>query len=327
VTDFTVDVGVVRTPLELKTKNYTVSWAKKAFAVGYDVYENDTKVASYGVDELQHSLVGKYNTDDQVKVKVLAKFEDSTTTEDSVATISYGTVTLGAIDGTMKNYTFKPVSNIEYIELEGTKKNNFVMFEFTGQNVPNVAFRAEKGLSELLCAEQKDTTYEGRPEWSAAGILYYASAPGNQNNLWVVRGFNYSLGQMDGHTAISDFGIKKMSEETHYLLIYGYEVIDGDAASSIKTTVKLYSVSGDNTVTLEKEASQVIGSKAHALKENNKIVLYGNIWATNGESDQTIKSVTFKHYAPSDTLAGLIDGMRNDSPFKAQLKTLNGLGE
>ncbi|MBQ8657909.1 MAG: hypothetical protein IJ506_02140, partial [Clostridia bacterium] len=149
ITNFTADVGIVRTPLALQTDNYTVSWAKKAFAIGYDVYENNTKVASYGADELEHTLVGEYNTDDQVAVKVLAKFEDDTTTEDAVATISYGTVTLGAIDGTLKNYTFKPVSGIEYIELEGTAKNNFVMLEFTGKNVPNVAFRAEKGFSEL----------------------------------------------------------------------------------------------------------------------------------------------------------------------------------
>jgi len=92
-------------------------------------------------------------------------------------------------------------------------------------------------------------------------------------------------------------------------------------------TAKLYSVSGDNTLTLEKELSDVSKSKAHALKENNKIVLYGNIWATIGATDQTIKSVTFKHYTPSDTLAGVIDGMRDDSPFKAQLKALNGLDE
>ncbi len=328
ITDFTVDVGVVRTPLALTTDNYTVSWAKKAFAVGYDVYENNKIVASYAANELEHTLVGKYNTDDKVAVKVLAKFEDNTTTEDAVATISYGTVTLGAIDGTLKNYTFKPVSGIEYIELEGTAKNNFMMFEFTGQNVPNVAFRAEKGFSELLCLEQTDSTYEGRPEWSAAGIFYYSSAPGNKNNLWVVRGFNYSLGQMDGHTQISNWGINSLSDEKRYLLIYGYEVIDGDASNSIKVTLQLYSVAGDNTLTLEKElVSDPIGSKAHALKDNNKIVLYGNIWATVGEADQTIKSVTFKHYKPSDTLAGLINGMRDDSPFKAQLKTLNGLDE
>ncbi len=327
VTDFTVDVGVVRTPLALKADNYTVSWVKKAFAVGYDVYENNTKVASYEANELEHALVGEYNTDDQVAVKVLAKFEDGTTTEDAVATISYGTVTLGAIDGTLKNYTFKPVSDIDYIELEGTAKNNFVMLEFTGKNVPNVAFRAEKGFSELLCLEQTDTSYEGRPEWSAAGIFYYSSAPGNKNNLWVVRGFNYSLGQMDGQTKIDNWGIESLSEEKHYLLIYGYEVIDGDTSNSIQVTAKLYSVSGDNTLTLEKEISQVSSGKAHVLKENNKIVLYGNIWATNGEADQTIKSVTFKHYTPSDSLAGLIDGMRDDSPFKAQLKALNGLDE
>jgi len=327
IKDFTVDVGVVRTPLALKTENYTVSWAKKAFAIGYDVYENNTKVASYAATELEHTLVGKYNTDDQVAVKVLAKFEDGTTTEDAVATISYGTLTLGAIDGTLKDYTFKPVSDIDYIELEGTAKNNFVMLEFTGKNLPNVAFRAEKGFSELLCLEETEKTYEGRPEWSAAGIFYYASAPGNKKNLWVVRGFNASLGQMDGNTTFSDWGIESLSEEKHYLLIYGYEVIDGDKDSSIKVTAKLYSVSGDNTLTLEKELSDVSKSKAHALKENNKIVLYGNIWATIGATDQTIKSVTFKHYTPSDTLAGVIDGMRDDSPFKAQLKALNGLDE
>ena len=325
VQDFIADVGIVRTPLPLETKNYTVSWTKKAFAIGYDVYENGTLVASYDENAREHSLKGNYETDDQVSVKVLAKFSDGTKTEDSVKTISYGTVTLGAIDGTKANYTFKPVSGIEYIELEGTAKNNFVMLEFTGQNVPNVAFRAEKGFSELTCPEQTSSTYEGRPEWSAAGIFYYSSAPGNKNNLWVVRGFNYSIGTMDGHTQLDGLGIASMSDEQHYLLIYGYEVIDGDSDSSITTTVLLYSVAGDNTLTLEKEISQPIKSKSHLLKENNKIVLYGNIWATTGESDQTIKSVTFKHYQPSDTLAGLINGMKDDNPYKAQLKALNNV--
>ena len=323
VQDFIADVGIVRTPLPLETKNYTVSWTKKAFAIGYDVYENGTLVASYDENAREHSLKGNYETDDQVSVKVLAKFSDGTKTEDSVKTISYGTVTLGAIDGTKANYTFKPVSGIEYIELEGTAKNNFVMLEFTGQNVPNVAFRAEKGFSELTCPEQTSSTYEGRPEWSAAGIFYYSSAPGNKNNLWVVRGFNYSIGTMDGHTQLDGLGIASMSDEKHYLLIYGYEVIDGDSDSSITTTVLLYSVAGDNTLTLEKEISQPIKSKSHLLKENNKIVLYGNIWATAGETDQTIKSITFKHYQPSDTLAGLINGMKDDNPYKAQLKELN----
>ncbi len=327
IQDFVADVGVVRTPLPLETKNYSVSWTKKAFAIGYDVYENGTLVASYDENAREHTLKGNYETDDQVAVKVLAKFSDGTTTEDSVKTISYGTVTLGAIDGTKANYTFKPVSGIEYIELEGTAKNNFVMLEFTGQNVPNVAFRAEKGFSELTCPVETSSTYEGRPEWSAAGIFYYASAPGNKNNLWVVRGFNYNAGKMDfdPKTAISGLGISSMSEEKHYLLIYGYEVIDGDSDSSITTTVLLYSVAGDNTLTLEKEISQPITSKSHLLKENNKIVLYGNIWATTGESDQTIKSVTFKHYQPSDTLAGLINGMKDDNPYKAQLKALNNV--
>ena len=325
VQDFIADVGIVRTPLPLEAKNYTVSWTKKAFAIGYDVYENGTLVASYDENAREHTLKGNYETDDQVLVKVLAKFSDGTKTEDSVKTISYGTVTLGAIDGTKANYTFKPVSGIEYIELEGTAKNNFVMLEFTGQNVPNVAFRAEKGFSELTCPVQTSSTYEGRPEWSAAGIFYYSSAPGNKNNLWVVRGFSANAGTMDGATAISGLGISSMSEEKHYLLIYGYEVIDGDSDSSITTTVLLYSVAGDNTLTLEKEISQPIKSKSHLLKENNKIVLYGNIWATTGESDQTIKSVTFKHYQPSDTLAGLINGMKDDNPYKAQLKALNNV--
>lgn len=325
IKDFTADVGVVRTPLALTTKNYTVGWTKKAFAVGYEVYENGNMVATYDENAREHTLQGKYRTDDEVQVKVLAKFADGTTTEDSVAVISYGTLTLAAINGTKANYTFKPVSGIEYIELEGTAKNNFVMFEFTGNNVPNVAFRAEKGFSELLCAEQTATNYEGRPEWSAAGIIYYASAPGNKNNLWVVRGFNYSVGLMDGHTQIDGLGISSMSNEKRYLLIYGYEVIDGDADSSIMTTVLLYSISGDNTLTLERDVAMPIKSKSHALKENNKIVLYGNIWATTGETDQMIKSVTFKHYQPSDTLAGLINGMKDDNPYKAQLKDLNGL--
>jgi hypothetical protein len=116
-----------------------------------------------------------------------------------------------------------------------------------------------------------------------------------------------------------------MSDEKRYLLIYGYEVIDGDADSSITTTVLLYSISGDNTLTLEREVSMPIKSKAHALKDNNKIVLYGNIWATTGEADQTIKSVTFKHYQPSDTLAGLINGMKDNNPYKAQLQALHNV--
>lgn len=330
VQDFIADVGVVRTPLALETKNYSVSWTKKAFAIGYDVYENGTLAASYDENAREHTLKGNYVSDDQVQVKVLAKFSDGTTTEDSVKTISYGTVTLGAIDGTKANYTFKPVSNIEYIELEGTNKNNFVMLEFTGKNIPNVAFRAEKGFSELTCPSDKilddaGNTIENpnkRAEWSPAGIFYYSSAPGNKNNLWVVRGFSANAGRMDGNTAISGLGISSMSDEKRYLLIYGYEVIDGDVNSSIQTTALLYSIAGDNTLTLEKEVSQTITSKSHQLN-GNKIVLYGNIWATTGEADQTIKSVTFKHYQPSDTLAGLINGMKDDNPYKAQLKALN----
>jgi len=332
IKDFTVDVGVVRTPLSLATKNYTVNWEKKAFAVGYEVYENGQAVASYDETARAHTLQGEYRTDDKVEVKVLAKFSDGTVTEDSVATISYGTLTLGAIDGTKANYIFKPVSNIEYIELEGTNKNNFVMLEFTGKNIPNVAFRAEKGFSELTCPSDKIVDDAGntidnpnkRAEWSPAGIFYYSSAPGNKNNLWVVRGFSANAGQMDGNTAIAGLGISSMSDEKHYLLIYGYEVIDGDVNSSIQTTALLYSIAGDNTLTLEKEVSQTITSKSHQLN-GNKIVLYGNIWATVGEADQTIKSVTFKHYQPSDTLAGLIDGMKDNNPYKAQLKSLNDL--
>ena len=177
-----------------------------------------------------------------------------------------------------------------YLGLEGNYGlNNYVVFDFTGKNMPEIAFFA-KNYNDSMYAEGTSkqgivvvtgiTTWEGKLE---SGV--------NGNGTQINYGFPYMIqdassgGFCQGAFASSALGRANLVDGTHYRVIMGFT----EHAESAKITLKWYLYNLDTNTVVEESSMSTWGffdgsnAQAGSMTRDQlsgSIVLYGKFGAT-----------------------------------------------
>ena len=325
-TSVTIDVGYVRTPMELTKRNYTVSWTQRLLATKYLVTENGGTEIELAGDTCSYTLQGTYTTHSEVVVTVKAAFEDNTTTESASVKIKYGTVTFDAWDlnnaGTTTNSNdIKAYSGIDTVCVGTGLTDAFIMVEYTGKNVPNFAVRATGAYSTIT-----DADIAASRLWHNPGIFMFTSFIHinaiNAQRVYVNRGLCASGGNFDGKGIIEadtangiGGGLTTMRDNVKYIMIMSYEVVAESTRNESKVTCYLMSVENE-TVTKVYQMSLIAPSTTHSLN-GDKVILYPAV------STQKAEPITFTYYPAKATLASVVND--STSPYKEGIKAALGL--
>ena len=138
-----------------------------------------------------------------------------------------------------------------------------------------------------------------REEWSKAGIMMWTSRANSWNDLYVQRGFCYNGGNVDakadlgGGASGKGPGYNYYTSGTHYILIVGYDVIEGSANNEATISYQVYTVV-DNAVSLVNSNSAVYSGVTNALT-GSTAVIYGNVKVDGWRGGD---SVTFNYVTP-----------------------------
>lgn len=217
--------------------------------------------------------------------------------------------------------SLKAATGIESVSFDGLSGDTYFMVEFYGQNAPNFAVRSTKAYTEINCKTDADVGgSSNREEWSKAGILMLTSRANSWNDLYVQRGFCYNGGNVDaknnlgGGASGKGPGYNYYTAGVHYVLIVGYDVVEGDANNTAKISYKVYTVA-ENTITLVNENSADYTGSTNALT-GSTAVIYGNV-KVNGSLGGD--SVTFNYVKPQASMEALVMEMDDACLYKEQL--------
>ena len=176
-----------------------------------------------------------------------------------------------------------------YLGLEGNYGlNNYVVFDFTGKNMPEIAFFAKnyndsmyaEGTKQGIVVVTGITTWEGKLE---SGV--------NGNGTQINYGFPYMIqdassgGFCQGAFASSALGRANLVDGTHYRVIMGFT----EHAESAKITLKWYLYNLDTNTVVEESSMSTWGffdgsnAQAGSMTRDQlsgSIVLYGKFGAT-----------------------------------------------
>ena len=316
VVEGTYYVGYERKPLSVSVGQKALTWQKRPFATGYVVKEG-TQTYQYGNDVFSHVWQIAYEYGYRMSFDIYATFDEGTLTETVVKNNEFGTVTLNRMDIYSTANMVKNFDGIEYVEFDGFGGNTYMMVEFTGKNAPNFAFRAAQAYSSVDITQTQT--------WLAGAMACnsWVGDPRPRNGgLYVTMGIQANGGiALSGVIATDDPevgpGLNKFADDKHYLMIVGYER-NGDGGTIY---CKTFVVEEDGSLLLGFDGSgsfNYIG----VGPSGSKAVIYGNC-ATGGTDDP--ESVTFKYFNPSETLAGVVNGLPDGYAYKAKLKTALGV--
>lgn len=330
-------VGAVQDALELTRKVYTVSWELRDAAIGYTVKENAT-TTELNATQNSYTLKGSYAIGEKITLEVVTNYAGSEKSNAATLDIFYGTVTLDSMDidnPDMANQ-YKATTGIQFIEFDRPSQENgntFFLIEFTGKNMPNFAFGAKYGLSELYAGHT--TTHD----WTDAGILVMSSnIDGKFGYMGVQRGFCSKAGALDAisvslENGSSAPGLMKFKDDVHYIMIVGIEQLtfnNTDPNRKFATEVSYWLFTEENgTLALESHKSVIAQMTSHVMVENHsanplvhnpKVVIYPAVKGTF-ENNPTPDAITFTYYNPASTLLGVLDNCTK-AEYKTQLQTL-----
>ncbi len=210
----------------------------------------------------------------------------------------------------------KKATGLEYVEFDGHSDATFFIVDFVGKNAPNFAVGAEGARNAI--------TLEDNGEWTKSGCFIWNSSPLSKcySGLYVTRGLRdntnsgTNIANIDG-TVGKGPGLINFDDKTHYVMIVGYEPVEGTGARAATVSVKIFTVGENNVLTKVFESSANAPTVTH-IAAGNKAVIYGNVI----HSEVNCDSVTFGYEEPASSLAALINNLPNECVYKTQLKNL-----
>lgn len=231
-------------------------------------------------------------------------------------------------------------TNVDYVKFEGFAGDVWFLTQFKGKNAPNYAVHAEDAFATW---DAKALAQPGAANWATTehpsdGVNYFNYFPGgtlianSSERSWtsvsVWRGLNtnygYSANGRDGDRRglVGDnnkVGFYRYDDNKEYVQIIGYTYATGTISCYV------YEVNANGTLTVVDKVDTVVGHSNGALK-GSVAVIYPNIGVTptmtNGVySAQGAEQITFSYAQPSETLAGLVNGLAEGYALKAALKT------
>ena len=190
-------------------------------------------------------MKGDYAANEEVTVTVVGYFDDGTQTETAEITILYGavgTITLNKIDAKAGIAT-----DVEYVAFDGFDGNTWFMAEWVGKNAPNY------GVRVMDLTSTWDGSYSIKDpagEYTPGGILLCNSSERSWTNMTVYRGYNTSSNVRGDAGDGVNLGIYRYKEDTHYIQIAGYEIIEDSETKNAKIISYLFTVDENGTLTL-----------------------------------------------------------------------------
>lgn len=215
----------------------------------------------------------------------------------------------------------KTATGLEYVEFDGHSGATFFIVDFVGKNAPNFAAGAVAARSEI--------TLVGNDEWTDSGCFMWNSSPARScySGLYVTRGFRDNSNTAANVAAISGTanagpGLMNFEDDTRYIMIVGYEPVEGGGPRNANIYVKIFTVDEEGTLSLVCDKTAQAPTVTH-IAEGNKAVIYGNVI----HPGLGTAGVTFGYEEPAASLADLIGGLQDTCVYKTQLLTLCGIAE